>query len=188
MSVATMAPTLGLPITHLWGRSLARMRWPMLATFVAGYLAPWIAAGVILIPAALILLNSGLPSWATALLGVLAAGGWQLTPAKRACLRACHRTPPLSAFGWAALGDSLRFGVVHGMACLGSCWALMCAPMLLSAGHDVAMMAVAAYVLFERLRCIRPPVLSRSVFNRLRQTPDGPVHDWSGIAGKRTPA
>ena len=57
---------------------------------------------------------------------LLAAGGYQLTPLKHACLDHC-RTPAhfLAAnFKPGAMG-ALRMGAKHGAFCLGCCWLLM---------------------------------------------------------------
>jgi predicted metal-binding membrane protein len=61
------------------------------------------------------------------------AAGWELTAAKRRCLRACHRTLPLPPDGWKADAACARFGLRYGWACLGACWALMLAMAI--AGH-----------------------------------------------------
>jgi predicted metal-binding membrane protein len=57
---------------------------------------------------------------------LFAAGLWQLTPLKAACLRHC-RTPLGFLIGsWRAGGfGALRMGLEHGVYCLGCCWFLM---------------------------------------------------------------
>jgi predicted metal-binding membrane protein len=57
---------------------------------------------------------------------LIAAGLWQLSPMKGACLRQC-RTPLGFLIGhWRpGNGGALRLGLAHGAWCLGCCWALM---------------------------------------------------------------
>jgi predicted metal-binding membrane protein len=57
---------------------------------------------------------------------LLAAGAYQLTPIKQACLRQCRS--PLAFLGahWrAGAGGALRMGLLHGAFCVGCCWFLM---------------------------------------------------------------
>src|SRR5208282_1125389 len=101
--------------------------------FGAGYLAAWGGFGA---------LATGL-QWELERLGPLspmmtttgyrlggaipiAAGLWQLTPVKGACLRHCRSPLSFIAHGWrpGRLG-AFRMGLEHGAYCLGCCWFLM---------------------------------------------------------------
>jgi predicted metal-binding membrane protein len=82
---------------------------------------------------------------------------WQCSPLKQRCLNRCHSQAQLAAFGATAYFDALRFGLTHGMWCVGACWALMLLPLLVSAGHGAAMAAVALWLLAERLDTPMPP-------------------------------
>jgi len=57
---------------------------------------------------------------------LIAAGLWQLTPVKGACLRHCRSPLSFIAHGWrpGRLG-AFRMGLEHGAYCLGCCWFLM---------------------------------------------------------------
>ena len=58
--------------------------------------------------------------------GVLAiAGGYQLVPLKRRSLAACRHPVASVVTPGAVLDDAGRIGLRHGLACLGSSWALM---------------------------------------------------------------
>ena len=70
---------------------------------------------------------------------------------KQRCLNRNHNHRELAAFGLAADVDVLRFGLTHGVWCVGSCWALMLFPMLLSEGHLAAMAVVTFLMISERL-------------------------------------
>lgn len=157
MLVAMMAPALILPIHHLRQQSFKRRRARAGVLFVAGYAAIWMAVGAVLqvgiLAAGLLAPNSYLPAAGVALVAII----WQLSPVKQRCLNRCHAHGELAAFGVAADLDAIRFGVSHGVWCVGSCWALMLAPMLLPQGHVAAMAVVTVLTFSERLEHPRPP-------------------------------
>lgn len=82
-----------------------------------------------------------------------AAGLYQLTPLKRACLRACRSPLAYLLQQWRS-GDTVsafRMGVSHGLHCLGCCWAMM---LLLFAGgvmNLVVIVALTLWVLAEKV-------------------------------------
>jgi predicted metal-binding membrane protein len=163
MLVAMMSPALVQPIRHVRLCSFKRRRARATALFAAGYAAVWMAAGVILLAAALVIgaigaIGSGAPNpYLPAAGALLLAVVWQLSPAKQRCLNRCHAHTELAAFGLAADLDALRFGATHGTWCAGSCWALMLAPLLLPRGHLAAMAIAAVLIVSERLEHPRPP-------------------------------
>lgn len=156
MLVAMMSPTLTAPLRHVINRSLKRRRARSVTLFLVGYAAIWMAAGGVLIAVMLMLSLLAPQSYLPAVgVGVIAFV-WQCSPAKQRCLNRAHNHSELAAFGIAADMDALRFGITHGVWCVGSCWALMLLPMLLLQGHFAAM-AVAAFVMAsERLERPRP--------------------------------
>jgi predicted metal-binding membrane protein len=87
---------------------------------------------------------------ATALLLAL-AGVYQLTPAKRACLRVCRSPLSFLMQRWPdRTRAAFRLGVRHGLYCLGCCWALM---LLLFAGgvmNLAVIVALTVWVLIEK--------------------------------------
>jgi predicted metal-binding membrane protein len=127
--------------------------------FAAGYLTIW--GGFSLLAVALqwalemvALLSPAmvLTSRALAALLLVAAGIWQFTPLKRACLRRCKAPVEFLAAQWrpGALG-AWRMGLAHGLHCLGCCWALM---LLLFYGGVMNLYWIAGlalYVLAEKL-------------------------------------
>ena len=57
---------------------------------------------------------------------LVAAGLYQLTPLKQACLRHCRNPLMFIAEHWrAGPGGAFRMGLEHGGYCLGCCWFLM---------------------------------------------------------------
>jgi predicted metal-binding membrane protein len=54
------------------------------------------------------------------------AGGYQLTPWKRACLASCRFPAGFLTRHWRpGVSGGFRMGITHGLYCLGCCWALM---------------------------------------------------------------
>lgn len=156
MLVAMMSPTLIAPICHIIERSFKRRRARSVTLFVIGYAAIWMATGVVLITT-MLLLNLVLPQsyWPAVGVGILAIV-WQCSPIKQRCLNRSHNHRALAAFGMAADLDAVRFGITHGVWCVGSCWVLMLLPMLLQQWHFVAMAVVTFVMISERLEQPRP--------------------------------
>jgi predicted metal-binding membrane protein len=128
--------------------------------FLAGYLAVWVAAG--LLAYALLeagrSLDGGLFAWAHAgrwaAASVLAAAAlYQLTPLKNACLTRCRgrRAVLMSSWRDGSDGAPLRVGVEHGIWCVGCCWALMAALFALGAMSIGWMVLVSVLIAAERL-------------------------------------
>jgi predicted metal-binding membrane protein len=77
---------------------------------------------------------------------VAIAGIYQLTPLKRACLRACRSPLGFMLQRWAGdTAGAFRLGVAHGWHCLGCCWALM---LILFAGGVMNMAVILALTLW----------------------------------------
>lgn len=84
---------------------------------------------------------------------LLAAAIWQLTPLKSLCLRHCRS--PLSffmRFGTAVTRPrgALRMGSMHGLYCLGCCWALMAVLVALGTMNLAWMLALATLIMLEK--------------------------------------
>lgn len=151
MLIAMMSPTLIAPIRHILERSFKRRRARSVTLFVVSYVAIWMVAGGILLAVTLVLRlfmpQSFLPLFCVGLIVFV----WQCSPIKQRCLNRSHNHSELAAFGFRADVDVLHFGVKHGIWCVGSCWALMLLPMLLSHGHFAAMAIVTFIMISERL-------------------------------------
>ena len=104
-----------------------------LAIFVAGYAAIWTgfsAATVALqISVHELVPLTGMMAVTSTALGaalLIAAGLYQLSPLKQACLRKCQTPLMFFARNWRkGYGGALRMGLSHGFCCLGCCWVLM---------------------------------------------------------------
>ena len=135
MVIAMMLPLAIAPLRHVRERSFARRRTRSMLLFVAGFVALWMAAGVVLRTARVADGWSGAVSARRSGLRSPSRFVWQVSPAKQWCLNRCHQRPPLSAFGFAADADAVRFGVKNGAACAGACWALMLPMLLIGQGQ-----------------------------------------------------
>jgi predicted metal-binding membrane protein len=123
MAPAMMLPA-ALPATsHVATNSLRRRRGRAVSEFLAAYLALWLGFGApVLLLLALLPLDRAADLVAA---GLAVAALWELSPAKRWALNRCHRTSPLPPNGWRASLGTARFGLLHGGACVASCWPLM---------------------------------------------------------------
>ena len=162
MMIAMMLPS-AAPVLLLFtrvNRTHRSARAPLAASawFAAGYLLAWGGFGVVATALqwgleSVRLLSPMLettPRWLGAGI-LLAAGLWQLSPIKAACLRHC-RTPLgfLTARWRAGSLGALRMGLEHGAFCLGCCWFLM---LLLFFGGVMNLywiVGLAAFVLLEK--------------------------------------
>jgi predicted metal-binding membrane protein len=101
--------------------------------FLSGYLLAW--GGFSLVAVALqwglerAALLSAMMASTSAVFGaalLLAAGIYQLTPLKQACLRHCRSPLHFVTHGWRrGRWGAFRMGLEHGAFCLGCCWFLM---------------------------------------------------------------
>jgi len=126
--------------------------------FVAGYVASWAAVGLLgyaivegvrSLDVGFLRWDSGGPYVAGGV--IVAAGLYQLTGAKDACLRHC-RSPDMLLEDWrpGPIG-ALRMGIDHGGYCIGCCWAMMAALFALGVMSVGWMAFVAALIAIEKL-------------------------------------
>ncbi len=151
MLAAMMAPLLIAPVRHVRDRSFARRRARSIGLFVAGYASVWMAAGVMLMSLAMAVRLRAAESFAPLGIAAIVALVWQFSPLKQRCLNRGHAHPQLAAFGRAADVGVFRFGLTHGVWCVGSCWALMLLPLLVTQWHLAAMATVTLWLSAERL-------------------------------------
>jgi predicted metal-binding membrane protein len=163
MMVAMMLPT-ALPAATVFA-NLARRRAAHtgkaapVGVFAAGYIAAWIGYSVVLAAGQVALTRAALltpmlqsASVALSAVILLAAGAFQFTAFKDACLTKC-RTP--LAFFLAEWRDgkagALVLGLKHGSYCVGCCWALMAVMFVVGAMNLLWMGALTLFVLGEKL-------------------------------------
>jgi len=127
--------------------------------FAAGYLLTWSAFSLVAaaIQGALVeiaLVTDRMTSASARLAGILfiAAGLYQWTPMKHACLTSCRSPIQFLSQHWRpGRWGALRMGIEHGAYCVGCCWALM--GVLFAAGimNLAWIAAIAAFVLIEKV-------------------------------------
>jgi predicted metal-binding membrane protein len=165
MMVGMMTPS-AAPMILIYtrvGRQAEAQGRPLAATgyFAGGYLLAWFAfslcaaAGQWLLDRAS-LLTPMMQSASNVLGGLvlIAAGLYQWTPAKEACLKHCQ-APLLfiqrhGGFRPAPLG-SLGLGLHHGLYCVGCCWALMALLFVGGVMNVVWIAAISIFVLAEKI-------------------------------------
>lgn len=163
MMVAMMLPS-AAPVTLLVA-SIARKRaaggsavGANTALFVLGYLAVWVAFAAAATALQWTLDEAGLLSETMALGNAVLAGGvlvaagiYQWTPLKAACLRHCRSPLEFLMFHWRdGARGAVSSGVRHGAFCFGCCWMLMA---LLFVGGIMSLAwigAIALLVLVEK--------------------------------------
>lgn len=159
MMVPSAAPTVLLYVAVKRGKDDASGAALDAWIFLAGYLLIWAGFSLAAVLAQGVLEHLGLLSMAMAstsraLGGVilLAAGLYQFTPLKRACLRYCQ-SPLLflSSFWRPGAAGALRMGARHGTYCAGCCWFLMALLFVTGVMNFVWIIGIAFYVACEKL-------------------------------------
>lgn len=129
------------------------------SVFTLGYLLVWgfFSAGATVAQWALdqlAMLSSSLTMISPTVDGALliAAGIYQFTPLKRACLSHCRSPVAFVLNRWHdGRAGALRMGIEHGAFCLGCCWVLMALLFVVGVMNLVLVAAIAAFVLVEKL-------------------------------------
>jgi predicted metal-binding membrane protein len=113
------------------------------AILTAGYVLVWALAGI---PA--YVFHERLPM-AVGPVALAAAGVYQLTPLKTACLHHCRTPADFLVQRWGRA--PLRLGIEHGAWCLGCCWALMVVLVMVGSMGLAWVVGIAALVAVEKL-------------------------------------
>ncbi len=158
MMVPSAAPTILLSAALNRRSNAARPPFGSAGAFAAGYLTVWLLFSIAAATVQGLLQSTGLLTPMLQVSGnllagaiLLTAGAWQLTPAKRACLRHC-RSPidflvrPRRPGG---LGAFL-VGISHGGYCVGCCWVLMALLFVGGVMNPYWIVALTLYVVVEK--------------------------------------
>ena len=82
---------------------------------------------------------------------LIAAGVYQLTPAKGTCLNHCQSPVGFLMTNWRdGARGAFQMGLRHGRFCLGCCWALMCVLFTVGVMNLVWVAALTAFILLEK--------------------------------------
>ncbi|WP_181705590.1 DUF2182 domain-containing protein [Chthonobacter rhizosphaerae] len=148
MMVPTAAPTF---------RAYARAGGATAGWVMAGYTAVWLAVAVVATLAQTALTTAGAlaphmapAGFALSVSILIAAGLYQFTPLKLACLARCRRPALLDERPLPA-ARAFRLGIDEGVACLGCCWALMAVMFAAGLMNLVAMAFLGALMGTEKL-------------------------------------
>jgi predicted metal-binding membrane protein len=161
MMIGMMSPS-AAPVLFLFGETQSRRpehggRGAIVA-FGLGYLAIWLGFSAAAALAQAALFQTGLLSPAMSVpSGVLpgtiliAAGIYQLTPAKSACLRHCQSPLGFLMSQWRdGAAGAFQMGVRHGVYCLGCCWAMMGVLFVVGVMNLAWVAALTGFILLER--------------------------------------
>ena len=163
MMIAMMVPSAAPAVLIFAGiaRKQKSADRPLAATacFLMGYLAAWAAFSAFatalqwgLVTVGVVTGMMEIASPVIAGLVLIAAGAYQLTPLKEACLRHCRHPVFFFMHHWKPGGrGALVMGAQHGGNCLGCCWFLMA---LLFVGGIMNLLWIAAlalYVILEKV-------------------------------------
>ena len=161
MMIGMMLPT-ALPVLLLFAqmrsaREHARS-WRSAAMFGSGYAIVWIgfsglAAALQLLLHEAALLSSGMVLRSSLVSGaiLIAAGVYQLTPAKARCLTKCQSPLGFLLANWReGARGALELGLRHGLYCLGCCWALMCVLFAVGVMNLAWVAVLTAFILIEK--------------------------------------
>jgi predicted metal-binding membrane protein len=165
MMTAMMVPT-AVPMTLMYAavaRKSAAQQTPVAPAFifVAGYIATWTTFSLVATIAQHVLEQAALlspmmmaKSHALGAGLLIAAGVYQFTPVKNACLRKC-RAPAYFMWRYWRSGNlgTFRMGLRLGIYCVGCCWILMG---LLFVGGVMNLLWIAAIALFVLLEKTLP--------------------------------
>ena len=129
------------------------------SAFVAGYLTAWAGFGALATGAqyalhAAALLSADAMRIAPPLAGILllAAGVWQWTPLKRACLLHCRSPLHFFTVAWReGARGAFTMGARHGLWCVGCCWMLMTLLFVAGVMNLLWIAALSALVLMEKV-------------------------------------
>ena len=152
MMLPSALPMIGLYAATQRGEARRRRR-STVAVFTLVYLGVWAASGapVYLAHTGLMALSPRAFAHGVAAI-LLAAGVFQLSPLKQACLRACRSPLGFLLGHWrAGLRGSLALGWSHAMYCLGCCWALMVVLVAAGAMGLAWVLLITAVVAAEKL-------------------------------------
>jgi predicted metal-binding membrane protein len=163
MTLAMMLPTAaGMIVTYAQiADTAARKGEPAVSPLVltAGYVAVWLgfALGATALQVALTraaLLDPAMASASPLFSGAvfIAAGAYQFSALKHACLRRCQRPFPFFFANWSGERRAIfRLGVRQGLFCLGCCWATMLAMFAVGVMNVVWMVALGLVMTLEKM-------------------------------------
>jgi predicted metal-binding membrane protein len=155
MMAAMMLPSVA-PFALLYARGASTSAAPGLLAL--GYLGVWALVGI---PAYALDRALGIEHPTATAAVLIAAGLYQLSPLKQACLSKCRSPVDFLVQHWRpGLGGAFRLGAHHGAYCLGCCIALM-AVLVVAGGMGLAWVAAIALVVAAEKLLPHGPLLGK---------------------------
>ncbi|MBD1546018.1 DUF2182 domain-containing protein [Roseibium aggregatum] len=163
MMAAMMLPTaVSMILAYARMQAADRARgagWLPVAAFSSGYVMAWtgfsLAATVLQAGFTTLAVMSPMMMKVTAPLGggiLVAAGLYQFSPLKQACLHQCRTPVSFLMTRWRdGAWGGLRMGWQHGLLCIGCCWALMGLLFVGGVMNAAWIVAITLYVLVEKI-------------------------------------
>jgi len=162
MMVAMMLPAT-LPYVFAFSAEQRRRqadRMPVVpaAFFIAGYFSLWTAfSGACAVLQQVLhekaLLSPAMSATSSVFSGavLIAAGAYQWTPMKNACLRHCRSPLTFLLSEWReGKAGAFRMGAGHGLFCIGCCWLLMMLPFAAGVMNLLWMAGITVFLLLEK--------------------------------------
>ena len=159
MMVPSAAPTVMIYAAIARKATRDRTVVPPTAVFISGYVVLWTSFCVLatlaqwgLDQAALLspMMVTTSPAIGSGLL--IAAGVYQITPLKRACLKHCRSPMHFISEHWrSGTAGAFRMGLEHGVFCVGCCWVLMGLLFVGGVMNLLWIAAITAFVFAEKL-------------------------------------
>jgi predicted metal-binding membrane protein len=152
---AMMPPLLVLPVSHLMASTFRRHRAGALFLFAAGYLAPWMAAGLVFVP-----VERGAAAalgWAAFPIITVIAFCWSASPVAQRARNRCDQLRPIRPVGFARQRDCFMQGAISGMSCVLACWPWMILPMVATVDHSLATAIATMLVILDRFGSVPRP-------------------------------
>jgi predicted metal-binding membrane protein len=127
-------------------------------SFTAGYLVVWTGFSLAATAIQFLLLRASILTNALSLAPIggaavlFAAGIYQFTPWKNACLRHCQSPMGFFMTRWRdGAANAFRIGLEHGASCVGCCWMLMALLFVAGVMNLTWVAAITVFVLLEKL-------------------------------------
>lgn len=162
MLLLMMPLLLSQPIGHVLRLNLKIYKTVSVFIFSLAYFSIFVAAGVVLIPTAMLVSYFTFDDFLLAVFAIL----WSASPLAQSFRNLCHKYEAISVRGGRWLYGHVQAGWRHGTRCLMVCWPWMMLPLLIETAHTFAMIFVTLYLLSDRLapagtiRWRLPPALS----------------------------
>lgn len=159
MMVPSATPMILAFVTVNQRREAANRPFVPVTIFLFGYLAVWTAFSAVATLAEwglhqAAMLSTTMTATSTALNGglLIAAGVFQWTPMKRACLKGCRSPLSFLMSEWRdGAGGAFVMGIRHGAYCVGCCWFLMALLFVAGVMNLLWVAVIALFVMAEKI-------------------------------------